>query len=172
MAKRIFQVTGMTFTATSDSTIPANFTYMAVSGATSSQRVDILEVYWGGLASASAPHTLSLARTVTPGTTTSALTTAQNVSDGPADSATAALLSPVWAYINCATNPTTTNAITDARLHLGGNAFGGIVRWNAAPTQQWTITGTASPSVSILRCSNLASAASPVLDAHIIYEPY
>jgi hypothetical protein len=172
MAKRIFQVTGNTFTATSDSTIPANFTYMALSGATASQRIDVLEVYWGGLASASAPHALQLCRTITPGTTTSALTTAINASDGPEDSATAALLSPPWAYMNCATNPIPPNSITDARLNLAGNAFGGIVRWNAAPTQQWTITGNTSPAVSMMRCSNLAAATSPVLSAHIIYEPY
>ncbi len=172
MAKRIFQVTGQTFTATTDSTAMANYTYMAISGGSTTQRIDILEVYWGGLASASAPHTLHLARLGTAGTTTSTLLVAQGASDGPMDSATADLRSVVTAYNGCTTGPTTSNLISDARLNLAGNAFGGIVRWNAAPTQQWTITGNVAPSVSALRCNNAASATSPVLSSHIIYEPY
>src|SRR6266550_8061192 len=149
MAKRIFQTTGFTFTATSDSTIIANNSYMALSGGSTTQRIDLLEVYWGGLSTASTPHTMHVCRTVTPGTTTSALVSPN--SDGPMDPATAALVSPPGAYTNCTTNPVPSAATTDARLHVGGNAFGGIVRWNAAPTQQWVVLGNTNPNVSLLR---------------------
>jgi len=170
MAKRIFQVTGFTFTATSDSVVLVNNTFMSIAGATSSQRLDVLEVYWGGLAATSAVTLLQLARTAVAGSTTTALVSPN--SDGPMDTATAALVSPPWCYTQWTNNPAVSAATTDARLNLAGNTFGGIVRWNASPTQQWTITGSAVPATSVLRASNAASGVAAVVSAHIIYEPY
>src|SRR4051812_7266766 len=129
MAKRIFQVTGFTFTATSDSTILGNDTYMGIGGPHSSALIDLLEVYWGGLATTSAVTLLQLSRTITPGTTTSALVSP--ASDGPEHPSTAALVSPTYVFTKCTTNPVASAAIGDAKLNLAGNTFGGIVRWNA-----------------------------------------
>ena len=171
MAKRIFSVTGFTFTATSDSVAQTNDGFMGVGGPHSSAQIDLLEVYWGGLATTSAVTLLQLVRTVTPGTTTTALVLP--ASDGPEHPSTAPLVSPTYVFTKCTANPVTSNSIADARLNLAGNTFGGIVRWNAAPTQQWTIMGSASPGgCTVLKAGNMASGANAVVSAHILYEPY
>lgn len=171
MAKRVFQVTGYTFTATSASATLASGSYMGINAGSSTQRLDVLEVYWGGMATTSAVTLLQLSRTAVAGTSTSALVSHQ-ASDGPLDSATSALTSPAWVWTAAGTNAAASAALTDAKLNLAGNTFGGIVRWNAAPTQQWTVSGVASPSSSVLFANNSGSAANAVVSAHIIYEMY
>lgn len=170
MAKRVFQCVNYTPTATSDSsTALANGTYQAIRGATSTQKIDVLEVMISGFAGASAPTILQLARVGVVGSTTSALV-APNT-DGPEDTATAALVSPPLTYTNAVGGPQRSGAITDARLNLGLNAFGGIVRWNAAPTQQWVITGNTAPGgESVL--SAYSGGTVGAISSHIIYEPY
>src|SRR5712671_1915766 len=136
MAKRIFQEVNWTATATADATSHTSSLYPCIRGGSSTQRTDILEVMISGFAGSSAPVIMQLARSSALGSTTSSLK-APN-SDAPADPATAALAAPTIPYVEATTGPQRSNAITDARLNLGLNAFGGIVRWNAAPTQQFT----------------------------------
>lgn len=169
MAKRSFSVTGFTFTATSDSTAMANDSYMSLEGATSTQRLDVLEVYWGGLATTSAVCLLQLSRSQAGSTTSGLISPA---SDGPLDTATATLTSPPWSATRFTTGPSSSLALTDAKLKLAGNTFGGIVRWNAAPTQQWTITGNGNGNRTLFHATNQSSGANAVCSAHIIYEPY
>jgi hypothetical protein len=53
------------------------------------------------------------------------------------------------------------------------NSFGGILRWNASPTQQWTLSGVAlGAGESIFWAQNVNSAGNPSGAAHIIYETY
>jgi hypothetical protein len=169
MAKRIFGAVNYTPTATSDGANLANNTYQAIRGATATQKIDLLEVLISGLGTSSAPAILQLARTTAVGSTTSALV-APN-SDGPADFATAVLVSPPLTYTLAVGGPTRSGATTDAKLNLGINTFGGIIRWNAAPTQQWTQVGnTASGGESVLSAgTGLAPGAA---SSHIIYEVY
>lgn len=170
MAKRSFQCVNYTPTATADSpTALANGTYQGIRGATSTQKLDILEVMISGLAGASAPTILQLARSGVIASTTSVLV-APN-SDGPTDPATAALQSPALTWTNAVGGPQRSGSISEARLSLAVNAFGGILRWNAAPTQQWTITGnTATGGESTL--SAFTGGTVGAISSHILYEPY
>lgn len=171
MAKRVFHAVNYTPTATSDSTTAlANGTYQGIRGATTTQRIDVLEVMISGFApSASSPTIMQMARSGIIASTTTLL--AAPNSDGPEDPATAALLSPPLTFVGAVGGPQRSAAISDARLNLGVNAFGGILRWNASPTQQWVITGnTASGGESTL--SAYSGGTVGAVSSHIIYEPY
>lgn len=169
MAKRIFHNTNWTPTATADTSALANATYMAVKGGSSTQLIDILEIMINGLAGSSSPTIMQFARVSTIETTPTAL--AAPASDGPAHASTAALAAPPVTFTAAATGPQRSAVTSDAKLELGLNAFGGIVRWNAAPTQQFSQIGnTADLGESVL--SAFTGGTVGAISAHIIYEPY
>lgn len=171
MAKRIFTALSLTFTAGAASAALTGNTYMAMTGGSATQVSDVLEVLISGKETASVVAATELARTIFAGTTPAAL--AAPHSDGPANPATAALAATVTTWVSGNTSPFVSNLTTDAKLNLGLNLFGGIIRWNAAPTQQWTLSGASAPGgVSVLFNSSTAGGASGKLDAHIMYEPY
>lgn len=171
MAKRIFTSAGLTYTASAAGSAAASSTFMALKGGNASQTIDVLEVMISGKATASTVAGMELNRSSTVGTTPTAL--AAPHSDGPSHPATAALVSVPVSYVAAATGPIPSNTVTDARLNLALNLFGGIVRWNAAPTQQWTIVGNTAPGgESVLWNSSTAGGSSGLADAHLIYEPY
>ncbi len=85
--------------------------------------------------------------------------------------ATAALTAAPQTFTVAATNPMRSSATTDAKLDMGINAYGGLLRWNASPTQQFTVVGNALPNGFAL-LSAMAFAQSGVISAHMIYEPY
>jgi len=144
---------------------------MALKGGTGAQKIDLLEVMISGMASASTLLAMALCRSSTVGATPTAL--AAPNSDGPEDPATAALAAAPVSYVAATTGPIASNATTDSKLQLGTNAFGGIVRWNAAPTQQWGILGnTASLGECVLMNSSAGGGANAAANVHFIYEPY
>jgi hypothetical protein len=168
MAKRIFQTSNWTPAATADTTALASGTYMGVKGGSTSQRIAINEIYIDGMAGASAPTPLTFGRSSTLATTPTAL--AAPASDGPADGATAALAAPPVTFTAAATGGQRSALTTDAKLHLGLNAFGGIVRYNASPGQEFIITGNTTPlGEAYLSSQNLGTPG--LIDAHIMYEP-
>lgn len=171
MAKRIFTTGGLTYTASAAGSQATQNGYMSLVGAAGTQITDILEVLISGKATASTVAGMYLARQSTLGTGGAVSLAAQN-SDAPLHFATAALAAPVVAAVDYTTNEAIPSAATtDAKLQLGLNLFGGIVRWNAAPTQQWTMVGnTASGGGSILWNSSSAGGSTGLADAHIIYE--
>ena len=169
MAKRSFFAQNWTPGTVADGSALANNTYMAMKGGSSTQTTDILEVEITGLAGASGPTPMTLARVSTIETTPTAL--ANPNSDGPLHPATAALGAVVVTFVAAATGPSRSNAVGDARLNMGINAFGGIIRWNAAPTQQWTMVGNTAPLGECV-LSNQAYGTPGLIQAHIIYEPY
>lgn len=169
MAKRIFTSAGLTFTASAAGAAAASSTFMALKGAASTQITDVLEVSYSGKATASTVAAIELARASTLETTPTAL--AAPHSDGPMHFATAALAAPVVSFVAAATGPTPSNTVTDGKLSLAMNLFGGIYRWNASPTQQWTIVGNTAPGgESVLWNSSTAGGSSGLGDGHIIYE--
>lgn len=171
MAKRLFNAQGQTFTATAYTTALTNATYLALKGGTSTQLIDVLEVLVSGMATASTVAAVELDRSSTIGTTPTAL--AAPNSDGPMNPATAALSSVPVSYVAASTGPQASNTTTDGRLNLGLNLFGGIIRWNAAPTQQWSILGSTAPlGESVLFNSSTGGGSSGLANAHIMYEPY
>lgn len=173
MAKRAFTSANITYTASAagSATAGATATFMALKGASGTQTTDVLEILVSGKASASTIAAFEFNRVSTLETTPTAL--AAPNSDGPMHPATAALAAPVVPFVAATTGPTPSNTVTDARLNLALNTFGGIIRWNAAPTQQWTIVGNTAPfGESILWNNSSAGGVTSLADAHIIYETY
>lgn len=170
MAKRSFQAVNFTPTATADTVAHANATYMALKGGSSTQLLNVLEIVVSGLApAASSPTILQLARASTIETTPTAL--AAPNSDGPMHPSTAALAAPAVGFVAAATGPQRSAVTTDARLNMGFNAFGGIIKWFAGyQGMEWSILGnTAALGESIL--SAFTGGTPGAISAHIIYEP-
>jgi hypothetical protein len=167
MAKWSFASEGFTPTAVLDT---ANFTdsgYMGLMGGSTTQRIDIYEVYIAGLAGSSTPTPMVLSRDSTVQATPTALTTAQ--SNAALDPSTAALAAAQVAFVASTTKPQ--RAATLAKLVLGLNAFGGIVRWVAAPGSELKILGnTASLGEASLSC--YTGGTPGLVAAHMLYEPF
>ena len=169
MAKWSFASEGFTPVAVLDT---ANYTdngYMGLTGpaANTTQRRDIYEVYIGGLAGASTPTPMVLGFDSTIQITPTALTTAQ--SNSPLDTAVAALAAPQIAFTASTTKPQ--RAATLAKLALGLNAFGGIVRWVAGPGSEMKAIGAAANLGEISRSCYTGGTPGLVM-AHILYEQY
>jgi len=87
--------------------------------------------------------------------------------------ATALATTMIPANTYATTQPTPSSSTTVPRLNLTINMFGGIFRWNAAPTQQITIVGNATSTGNVvLYNSSTGGGATGSANAHIIYEPY
>lgn len=172
MAKRSFHNSNWTpSSSVADGSALANATYMAVKCniTAATQLINISEVYIAGMAGASSPTFMCLARAGALETTPTAL--AAPASDGPLHPATAALTNAPVTFTAAATGPTRSSATTDTRLELGLNAFGGIVRWVAYPGEEWSQTGTTAPlAESVLSSFNQGTPG--LLNAHIVYEPF
>jgi hypothetical protein len=169
MAKRNFHATNWTPTATADASPLANSTYMALQGGSATQLIDILEVMINGLAGSSAPTIMQLARDSTVSLSPTALAAPNG--DGPMHPATAPLAAPPISYTAAGTGPSRSNSASQGRLELGLNAFGGIVRWNAAPTQQMSILGNTA-SLGEVSLSAYTGGTVGAVSAHMLYEPY
>lgn len=174
MAKRIFN-TNLTWATQALGSAVSGTNSMNIQGTTASQIIDILEVLISGTASASTIGNFLVVPMSTMGVTFTAL--AAPNSDGPMQSNATPVIQNT--YIAATTEPVPSNAVTAPHINLGLNTFGGIIRWNAAPTQQWTSIGsgvfTAGPPTtwggSILSNNSTSGSSTPAV-AHIIYEPY
>lgn len=169
MAKRVFQAVNFTPTATADTTGLTNATYMAIQGGSSTQLINVEEILVSGFAGASSPTILQFARDSTVGATVTALS-APN-SDGPMHPSTAALAAAPVTFVAAGTSPQRSAVTTNPRLNLGLNAFGGIIRWQCAPREEWGILGnTAALGESSL--SAYTGGTVGAISAHIVYEPF
>jgi hypothetical protein len=173
MSKRIFMAKGQTFNAAADGSALTAVIFMYIqASATAPQLVDVLECKVSGMQTASTLAGFQLHRASTNATTPTALSTA-SASDGLMLPTGTALSTTVVVAIAAGTGPTGSNVVTDAVLDLSLNGFGGILRWNAAPTQEWKIQGTAAPGqASVLYNSSTAGGTNCAANTHIIYEPY
>lgn len=169
MAKRSFQVTTFTPTATADTTNLANGTFMSIGASGATAGLNVIEIYQGGQASASSINIMQFARDSTLVGTPTAL--AAPNSDGPFDTRTAALAAVPITAVSAGTSPQRSAATTAARLNLSFNAFGGIVRWVAAPGEEWGITGV-TVNVSESSLSAFTGGSVGAMGAHIVYEPF
>lgn len=165
MAKRIVSVTTQTPTATADTTNLVDATYpFLFQGGSATQRTNILELYLGGQAGASAPTFMILSRDSTVAITSSNGT---GQTDAAMDAATAALAAPVLTGNTNTTKPQRSSSLH--LLNLSFNAFGGIVRWVAAPGEEISIVG-ASASLGEISFSAFTGGTAGLLGAHGIYE--
>jgi hypothetical protein len=165
MAKRIVSITTQTPTATADTTNLVDATYPCLlQGGSSTQRTNVLEVYLGGQASSSAPTIMVLARDSTVAGTNSNGT---GQTDAALDAATAALAAPVLTGNTNTTKPQRSSSLH--LLNLSFNAFGGVVRWVAAPGEEISIVG-ATASLGEVSLSAFTGGTPGLLGAHVIYE--
>lgn len=168
MAKRVFQAANWTAGAFADTSAITNANYMALRGGSATQLINVLAITLSGFAGASAASIMQLGRSSTVATTPTALASPNQ--DGPMHPATAALALPPVPFVAAAAGPQRSAAITDAKLNLGFNLFGGIFNWQAGVDSIWTILGnTASFGESVL--SNFTGGASGSVSGHIVYEP-
>lgn len=122
MARWSAAIPSWTPTAVADTTNMTDSGHQTIQGGSATQRGELREVYIGGLAGASAPTIMVLGRTSQVGATLTAARLAA------LDPSTAALAAPPVNYQVSTTKPQR-SATLGMLLHLGLNAFGGIVRW-------------------------------------------
>ncbi len=169
MAKRIFNAATYTPTATADTaTTLASGSYQAIGASAATTGLNVIEIYLGGQATTTSPTLMQFARDHVLGGSLTGL--AAPNSDGPMSSLTTTAQVSLT-YVAAATPPQRSSLATSARLMLSYNAFGGIVRWVAAPGEEWGIVGI---TVDISESSLSAyTGGTPGLTAsHIIYEAY
>ena len=166
MAKRSFKSATWTPVAVADT---VNFTdngYLGLMGGSITQRLNIIEVYLGGQAAVTSPCLMLLSRDSVVQVTPTALTTGQ--SDAALDPSTAALAAPPVAFTASTTKPQ--RSATLGLLNLSFNAFGGIVRWVAAPGEEIGVLGNTA-SLGEVSLSAYTGGTPGLLGAHLIYEP-
>lgn len=173
MAKRVFDHPGQTWAPTATGAAATN--WMLTTGGSTTMIVDWLEVLISGTAAASAILATGVRFASTLAATPTAL--AAPATDGFMNASGSALSAPVVCGFAATTGPFPSAAATLPSLNLGLNAFGGIIRWNAAPTQQWTQVGSAVAGSGVAGQSVLWNNSGPggqstTAAAHIIYEAY
>ena len=155
----------MTPTAVGDT---ANFTapFLALKGGSSTQRTSILEVYMGGQAGASSPSIMVLARdsTVGSGATNGGFFNAL-------DPATAALAAPPITKYNDAGATQPQRLAGSDLLNLSFNAFGGIVRWVAAPGEEVGLLGNTA-NFGEVSLTPFTGGTPGLMGAHLVVEPF
>ena len=166
MALRSFKVSTFTPVAVADTTAMTDGGYMGLMGGSTTQRLKISEVYMGGQATSSAPTIMLLSRDSTVQATPTALGVGNSNAD--LDPSTAALAAPPVAFVASTTKPQ--RAATLGLLNLSFNAFGGIVRWVAAPGSEIGILGNTA-SLGEVSLSAFTGGTPGLMGAHIIYEP-
>src|SRR5262245_36503337 len=119
MAKRVFAVPSQSYTAQADGTL-TTLTYMGLIGGSSTQILNVMEIYMGGLDTSSTIAKMVYARSSTVVSIPTAL--ALPNSDGPMHGATAALAAPPVSYVTGGTGPGRSPAATIARLNLAFNS--------------------------------------------------
>jgi hypothetical protein len=169
MAKRIFQQATYTPTSTADTTNLATATYQSLGAGTNSQLLNVMEIYIGGQGTSSSVSIMQFARDSTLVASPTAL--AAPNSDGGMSTFTAPLAATPVVSISGGTLPQRSALVTVARLCLTLNAFGGIVRWVAAPGEEWQIYGT-TVSQSESSLSAFTGGGSQSIGSHIVYEPF
>ena len=167
MAKWSLSAQTLTPTAVADTVGMTNGGFMALqcNAGIIGQYINVIEVYCGGQATSSTVNYVQIARDSTVGASTNTLIAgAKNASLNPF---TQALAAPQLAFTNAATVPQRSSTL--GLLNLSFNAFGGIVRWVAAPGEEMAIYSNVAPynEVSL----STTSGAGP-MGTHIIYEPF
>ena len=134
----------------------ANASYQALRTTTAST-LRVTEVFVGGEATSSTVNRMSLRRLSTNATTPT------DVAPAPLNPLSAAAISQ--GYSASATGPTI--ASTGHLLNLALNAFGGVVRWVAAPGQEIWATAQTAPNGQLVLDSISGTG---IVSTHLIFE--
>lgn len=151
-------------TAVADTTNMTAQGFHILQGGSSTQRINVVEVYLGGGATSSTVNFALVARdsTVASGATSNAaLVTALD----PASAALAA--PPLSQSVGSTTLPQRSS--TAKLLALTFNAFGGIVRWVAAPGEELGVLGNTASNGEL---SISTSSGAGIMSTHFIFEPF
>lgn len=169
MAKRSVSHVSLTPTATADTADLVDSTYpFCLQGGSSTQRTNIIEVMETGQAGASSPTLMLLGRDSQ--LATGSLTADATMNDTALDGATAALGAPVKTFNKAATLKPRRDVAAHL-LNLAFNAFGGIVRWVAAPGEEIAMTGNTA-SLGETSLSAFTGGTPGLLGGHLIYETF
>src|SRR5208282_2345652 len=166
MAKRSFNVISWTPTPVADSASMTASGFMGLMGGSTTQKLTVYEVFMGGAAGSAAPMLMTLARDSTVNVTPTALTTGQK--DAAFDPSSAALAAPPVPFVAASTEPL--RSATLGLLAIPFNAFGGIVRWLAAPGEEIGVLGNAA-SLGEISLSAYTGGTAGLMGSHLIYEP-
>lgn len=166
MAKWSFVDEGFTPVAVADATNFTNLGYMALQGGSSTQSIDIEEIYVAGLATSAAATPLVLGRDSTVGATLTALSTGE--SNAAWDPATAALAAPQQAFTQSTTKPQRSSTLKI--MSCGLNAFGGVFHWYCGDSGDLSILGNTA-SLGEISLSCFTGGTPGLVSATIVYEP-
>lgn len=171
MAKRVSSCSGVTPTATADTTNLVDSTYAGIiQGGSATQRVNISEVSFVGMAAGTTalPTPMVLARDTQ--VATGSITSGTGFNDGPEDAATAALALPPLVGNAAATNKPQRSA-TQKLLWPALNALGGAYRWLAPPNGEISIIGNTQP-LGEVSLSAFTGGTTGLIVGHWVYEPF
>lgn len=124
MAKWAAGIPTWTPVAVADTANMTDGGHQTIQGGSSTQRINVSEIYLGGQATSSAPTFMQFGRTSTVGATLTAGRLAA------VDPSTAALAAPPTVYGTSTTKPQRSSTL-GMLLSLAFNAYAGIVRWKA-----------------------------------------
>jgi len=133
-----------------------------VQGGSTTQRVEMREIFTGGQAGASTPNILVLGRNSTIGVTLS------GAREAAVDPATAALAAPVQPYTISTTKPQR-SATLGMLLNLSFNSFGGVVRWVNGPDEIISLLGNTA-SFGELSLNAFTGGTPGLLGSTLLYE--
>jgi hypothetical protein len=152
--------------AVADTTNFTNSGYLAIQGGSSTQRLEVIEVYIGGLAASAAPAQHLFGRDSTVGATS--LSGGLNAAFDPA---TAALGAPPNIFSTSTTKPQRSSTL-GALLTPAFNAQGGVIRWkvNRGAGEGVMLQGNTA-SFGELSLSHASTGTPGLVSSHIIYEP-
>lgn len=160
----------ITPTATGDTTNLVDSTYpFAILGGSSTQKINVSEIFIGGQAGSSTPTLMVFGRDSQVGS--GSLTADTNLLNAAIDSATAALAAAQSVFNKAATNKPQRSSTLGGLLTLNLNCFGGIVRWVCQPRGEIVLLGN-SASFGELSLSAFTGGTAGALGAHMIYEPF
>lgn len=169
MSKRSFQANGWTSgSGTADNAQAVSGGYQVLDPNSASQMIKVEEIFLGGLAAATAAQNMQFRRVSTMGTGGASALASPN-SDGPLNTLAAAVTTAPIAAVAYVTNqPITSNTATQGKLSLPFNAYGGVIRWQAAKDEEWYMIGTGVGVASLL--GNNTGSTTATLSSDIIYE--
>lgn len=164
MAKWSMSWNTVTCTAVADTTNYTDNGYCGiVQGGSTTQKINVSEIYMGGQSTSSTVAEMLFARDSTVAATVGATTTF----NAALDPATAALAAPQVTGNAFTTKPQRSSTLKLLSPSL--NTFGGIVRWVAYPGEEIGILGNTA-SLGEVSLSSVSGAG--ILGGHIIYEPF
>ena len=152
--------------AVADTTNMTAAGFMALQGGSSTQRINLIEVYMGGQATSSAPSIMMIAGD----STVFAGATSNGVRLTALDPSTATLAAPPLAQsVGSSTLPQRSSTLSI--LNLSFNAYGGVVRWVAAPGEEVGILGNTA-SRGELSLSAYTGGTTGLMGSHMIFEVF